>query len=61
MRALFWIFPSILFIGKKGEMIREVKRQLGAEARRMWNDTKKLQDSGNQTLMANMREPSINS
>ncbi|PPQ63711.1 hypothetical protein CVT24_004291 [Panaeolus cyanescens] len=54
MRALFWIFPSILFIGKKGQMIREVKRRLGSEAKRMWSDTKTLQDSGNQTLMANM-------
>ncbi|KAJ7785829.1 cytochrome P450 [Mycena metata] len=40
MRALFWVFPAILSIGKKGEMIRRVKAELGAIACQMWRDAK---------------------
>ncbi|KAF7367311.1 Cytochrome P450 [Mycena sanguinolenta] len=58
MRALFWVFPSILSIGKKGEMIRKVKAELGAIAGKMWRDAKTSMDphstEGDKTLMALM-------
>jgi hypothetical protein len=56
MRALFWLIPSILYIGKKGEMIRQVKYQLGEISYEMWKDAKSARDPDNQTLMANMSE-----
>ena len=55
MRALFWLTPSILFIGRKGEMIRQVKHQLGEIASKMWKDAKLIGDTNNRTLMATMR------
>lgn len=55
MRALFWIFPSILSIGKKGEMIRRTKQELGEIASNMWRDAKVAGDSEGRTLMALMR------
>jgi hypothetical protein len=56
MRALFWIFPSILSIGKKGEMIRESKRQLGAVALQILRDAKAADDvrSAEKNLMSLM-------
>ncbi|KDR85297.1 hypothetical protein GALMADRAFT_234081 [Galerina marginata CBS 339.88] len=54
MRALFWLLPSVLFIGKKGEMIRQVKHELGTIASKMWRDAKSLGDEGSRTLMSNM-------
>jgi len=54
MRALFWFMPSILYIGEKGKMIRQVKCQLGEISYKMWIDAKLVRDSDNQTLMANM-------
>ncbi|KAJ7770931.1 cytochrome P450 [Mycena maculata] len=57
MRALFWTFPSILSIGKKGEMIRRTKAELGAIARRMLKDAKIAVDThltDDKTLMALM-------
>ncbi|KAF8213574.1 cytochrome P450 [Mycena galopus ATCC 62051] len=58
MRALFWVFPSILSIGKKGEMIRMVKAELGSIARKMWRDAKISMDAHStddeKTLMALM-------
>ncbi|KAF8061017.1 cytochrome P450 [Lyophyllum atratum] len=54
MRALFWIFPSILSIGKKGEMIRRTKQELGDIASKMWRDAKIAGDSEDRTLMALM-------
>ncbi|KAH9486647.1 Cytochrome P450 monooxygenase 169 [Psilocybe cubensis] len=54
MRALFWLVPSILFIGKKGEMIRKVKRELGLIASKMWKDAKHTGEANNRTVMANM-------
>ncbi|KAG5646052.1 hypothetical protein DXG03_004475 [Asterophora parasitica] len=54
MRALFWIFPSILSIGKKGEMIRRTKQELGHIASKMWRDAKIAGDSEGRTLMALM-------
>ncbi|KAG6812058.1 hypothetical protein H0H92_004589 [Tricholoma furcatifolium] len=56
MRALFWIFPSILSIGQKGEMIRRTKEELGLIASRMWNDAKTAGDEQDRTLMALMRK-----
>ncbi|KAF8167803.1 cytochrome P450 [Crassisporium funariophilum] len=63
MRALFWLVPSILFIGKKGGMIRQVKYQLGDIASKMWKDAKLSGGPYTQTLMANMLryESSLNS
>lgn len=57
MRALFWIFPSILSIGKKGEMIRRTKYELGAIASKMWADAKVAiaDHSDDKSLMALMR------
>jgi hypothetical protein len=59
MRALFWLVPSILSIGKKGEMIRHVKHQLGDIASKMWKDAKLVGDKDNRTLMANIRKPNV--
>ena len=56
MRALFWLVPSILSIGEKGKMIKEVKHQLGAIASKMWKDAKLAGDMDNRTLMANICE-----
>ncbi|KAJ7275499.1 cytochrome P450 [Mycena haematopus] len=60
MRALFWMFPSVLSIGKKGEMIRRVKAELGAIAGKMWRDAKISVDShstdDDKTLMALMSD-----
>ncbi|KAF4623842.1 hypothetical protein D9613_002072 [Agrocybe pediades] len=54
MRALFWIVPSILFIGKKGEMIRNVKSELGIIASKMWKEAITLNDKDSRNVMANM-------
>nr|GAT43643.1 cytochrome P450 [Mycena chlorophos] len=54
MRALFWIVPSILDIGKKGEMVRRTKSELGEVARKMWRDAKVADDSHDKSLMAQM-------
>ncbi|KAJ7480191.1 cytochrome P450 [Mycena galericulata] len=57
MRALFWTFPSILSIGKKGAMMRRTKAELGAIARKMWKDAKGAADThstDDKTLMALM-------
>jgi cytochrome P450 len=56
MRALFWIFPSILSIGKKGEMVRRTKKELGDTALRMLKDAKVAGDASGKTLMVLMRE-----
>jgi hypothetical protein len=57
MRALFWIFPSILSVGKKGEMIRATKAELGAIARKVWQDAQLVDThSTDKTLMALMRK-----
>lgn len=59
MRALFWIFPAILKVGKKGEMIRAVKCQLGAIASKMWKDAKLACDTADETksVLSVMRAP----
>ena len=61
MRALFWIFPAILKVGKKGEMIKAVKYQLGAIASKMWKDRKLAYDMDAETksLLTIMRMPSF--
>jgi cytochrome P450 len=56
MRALFWIFPSVLSIGKKGEMIKRTKRELGDIASHMWRDAKVVGDLEDRTVMALMRK-----
>lgn len=56
MRALFWIFPSILSIGKKGEMIRQSKLELGRIASSMWKDAKVAGIAEGKTLMGLMRK-----
>jgi len=56
MRALFWLFPPILNIGKKGEMIRRTKHELGSIGSRMWHDAKAVGDHEGRTMMAFMRE-----
>ncbi|KIY45233.1 cytochrome P450 [Fistulina hepatica ATCC 64428] len=61
MRALFWIFPSILNIGAKGQMIRQSKQELGAIASRMWHDAKVAGDAEARTLMAQMMRASMDS
>ncbi len=55
MRALFWIFPSILSIGAKGEMIRRSKLELGAISRKMWQDAKIVGDE-RKNIMSAMRK-----
>lgn len=59
MRALFWIFPAILKVGKKGEMIKAVKYQLGAIASKMWKDAMLACDTDAETksLLTIMRTP----
>jgi hypothetical protein len=54
MRALFWIFPSILSIGKKGQMIRDTKRELGEIASKMWKDAKIAGDAEGRNVMSVM-------
>ncbi|KAF9523587.1 cytochrome P450 [Crepidotus variabilis] len=54
MRALFWIFPAIVKLGKKGEMVREVKHQLGNIALKMWQDAQVAGEKGDRSLMATM-------
>jgi hypothetical protein len=56
MRALFWLFPPILNIGKKGEMIRRTKQELGTIGSRMWHDAKAVGDHEGRTMMAFMRK-----
>lgn len=55
MRALFWIFPPILRIGKKGKMIKRTKRELGKIALKMWKDAKVVCSLEEKSLMASMR------
>lgn len=58
MRALFWIFPAVLSIGKKGKMIKEVKHQLGVIASKMWKDAQTVCDTETEdrSLLAIMRK-----
>ncbi|KAJ3910411.1 cytochrome P450 [Lentinula edodes] len=52
MRALFWIFPAILSIGDKGEMIRKSKLELGNIASKMWRDAKVAGDLNGKNLLS---------
>ncbi|KAF4607065.1 hypothetical protein EYR38_001122 [Pleurotus pulmonarius] len=54
MRALFWVFPGILKIGKKGNMIRQTKRELGEISSRLLADTLSADDPASNTLLAMM-------
>jgi hypothetical protein len=56
IRALFWIFPSILNIGKKGKMIKETRKALGDIASRVWRDAKVAGDYDDRTLVSHMRK-----
>ena len=50
MRAIFWVFPSILSIGEKGKMIRKTKLELGSVATKVWKDAKIVGTDGNNIL-----------
>ncbi|KAG7090808.1 hypothetical protein E1B28_009892 [Marasmius oreades] len=54
MRALFWVFPDIISIGTKGEMIRLTKHELGKIASTMWRDAKIAGDIDRKDLMSLM-------
>ena len=54
MRALFWLFPPILMIGKKGRIIRRVRSELGKIGALMWRDARIVGDAGDNTLLAHM-------
>lgn len=56
MRALFWIFPSILNIGKKGQMIKQTRKELGDIATRLWRDAKAVGNSDDKNLISLMRK-----
>ena len=56
MRALFWIFPSILKTGRKGDIIQQTKKLLGEVATTMWQDAKDGGDRGGRSLMAQLRK-----
>jgi len=56
MRALFLVFPHILLIGKKGEMIRRTRKELSDIALRMLKDAKISGDDSGKTLRTLMRE-----
>ncbi|KAJ3758954.1 cytochrome P450 [Lentinula raphanica] len=60
MRALFWIFPSILSIGDKGEMIRKSKKELGDIASQMWKDAKIAGDANDKNLMSTILRAEAN-
>ncbi|TFK76723.1 cytochrome P450 [Pluteus cervinus] len=52
IRALFWVFPSILRIGVKGEMIKKTKLELGEVASKMWQGAKESGDAEERTMLA---------
>ncbi|KAJ8481093.1 hypothetical protein ONZ45_g15421 [Pleurotus djamor] len=54
MRALFWIFPSILKIGKKGELIKQTKAELGEIAAKLLTQAQAADDPESNTLLAMM-------
>lgn len=54
MRAIFWVFPSILSIGDKGAMIRRSKSVLGNVASSVWRDAQIAGDPDAKNLMAIM-------
>ena len=56
VRALFWIFPSVLQVGKKGKMIKKTRRELANIASHLWQDAKVAGDSNDRTLMSLMRK-----
>ncbi|KAH7914468.1 cytochrome P450 [Hygrophoropsis aurantiaca] len=54
MRALFWIAPWILHLGKKGQMIRKTRKELGELATNILKDAKLAADPSGKTLMSLM-------
>ncbi|KII94437.1 hypothetical protein PLICRDRAFT_50407 [Plicaturopsis crispa FD-325 SS-3] len=54
MKALFWLFPSILGIGRKGQMIKRTRNELGSIVMQMWKDGKNSGDANGRSLMSIM-------
>ncbi|KAH7929384.1 cytochrome P450 [Leucogyrophana mollusca] len=54
MRALFWLAPWILHVGKKGQMIRKTRKELGELATNILKDAKLAADPTSKTLMSLM-------
>jgi hypothetical protein len=55
MKALFWLLPSILHLGKKGQMIRKTRKELGGLATDILKDAEAVSDPNSKTLMSLMR------
>ena len=55
MRALFWFAPWILHFGKKGDLIRETREELGELAMFILRDAKISNDPDSKSLMSLMR------
>lgn len=54
MKALFWLLPSILHLGKKGQMIRKTRKELGDLATDILKDAEAVNDPNSKTLMSLM-------
>lgn len=54
MKALFWLLPSILHLGKKGRMIRKTRKELGDLATDILKDAEAVNDPNSKTLMSLM-------
>lgn len=55
MRALFWLAPWILHFGKKGNLIRKTRQELGELAMSILSDAKISNDPDSKSLMTLMR------
>ncbi|KAF8845290.1 cytochrome P450 [Paxillus ammoniavirescens] len=54
IRALFWLVPWILHCGKKGQLIRKTRKELGDLALDILRDAKVVNDPNSKTLMSLM-------
>ncbi|KAF9229533.1 cytochrome P450 [Gyrodon lividus] len=54
MRALFWLVPWILHCGKKGQLIRKTRNELGDLVLDILRDAKVVNDPNSKTLMSLM-------
>ncbi|KIJ68630.1 hypothetical protein HYDPIDRAFT_82615 [Hydnomerulius pinastri MD-312] len=52
MRALFWLAPWILHCGKKGQLIRKTRKELGDLAMDILKDAKVVNDPNSKTFMS---------
>ncbi|KAH7883794.1 cytochrome P450 [Phlebopus sp. FC_14] len=52
MRALFWMAPWILHIGKKGQLIRKTRQELGVLATNILKDAQIVNDPNSKNLMS---------